>query len=189
MNQCLRALRPPAISLVAARMSFGFPHGEDVSASGLEDDWKERYTELRKDYDSLEAKIVSLRPREYPITDDKIIKAYRTIRRNTDMWIDELQDTERRGFKAKLQGMHSSQRDSLSEVVRFRDGCLDDRWLKSLGKEETAIYVILESIISSWLRIMLDRPYPLGILPTYMPIFYQMELAMHGMPRVMSNPS
>lgn len=147
----------------------------DPSSSETEEDGellRRRYNDLRADCEKLEARVVALAQREYQITDDKITKAFHRIRDGLDIWIDGLQEDDRKDFKANYQA-NIKARDRLGIFAKlgFKDGCLELRWEEKLGDQETCIYVILGMVITNFLkRLHVERPYPLG-LKEYQEIF------------------
>lgn len=134
--------------------------------------WRERYTRLERAYERLEGQVVALAAREYQITDDKITNKYRQIRDGIDIWIDELQEEERQEFKAIYRNcLESNHREKIFADLGLRAGCLDRRWEEKLGRLETCIYVVLGMVISSYLRQIFERDYPLGITPSQVDFF------------------
>jgi hypothetical protein len=126
--------------------------------------WQERYKSLRMDYEKLEARIFALAQREYQITDDKITKKYRQIRDGLDIWIDGLQEDDRKDFRSIYQAnLQKRGRKELFTDVGFRGDCLDERWEEELGRQETCIYVVLGMVIANFVKDLLSKAYPLGV--------------------------
>ncbi|CAG8951332.1 hypothetical protein HYFRA_00008082 [Hymenoscyphus fraxineus] len=120
---------------------------------------------LQEDNERLSARVVSLAQGEYQITDDKITAKFREIRDGIDIWIDELQDDERRNFKTTYSSfLRKQDREGIFNYLGFRAGFLDENWGEELGRLETCIYVILGMVISNRLRRgLLNGKYPFGL--------------------------
>lgn len=154
--------------------------------------WQEKYDKLQQenerlheDNERLSARVVSLSQGEYQITDDKITKKYREIRDGIDLWIDELQDGERRDFRTNYQAvLKHKDRENMFHDLGFKAGCLDEKWEEQLGRLETCIYVILGMVIAQLLKneIFL-RNYPAGVTETQIRVLDKIHNAMVSSPQ------
>ncbi|KAE8443865.1 hypothetical protein EG329_001274 [Mollisiaceae sp. DMI_Dod_QoI] len=139
------------------------PEAYHTEAEGDEEIWQEKYKNLHLDFEKLEARVVALAQREYQITDSKITKKYQQIRDGIDIWIDELQEEDRKDFRAIYQSnLQSRDRKQLFTDVGFEAGYLNGRWKEELGKQETCLYVVLGMVIGTFLKGIFREPYPLG---------------------------
>ncbi|CAG8971872.1 hypothetical protein HYALB_00001985 [Hymenoscyphus albidus] len=135
---------------------------------------------LQEDNERLSARVVSLAQGEYQITDDKITAKFREIRDGIDIWIDELQDDERRHFKTTYSSfLRKQDREGIFYDLGFRAGFLDEKWGEELGRLETCIYVILGMVISNRLRRgLLNDKYPFGLIEYQIRFFDMIESSM-----------
>ncbi|KAK0100289.1 hypothetical protein ONS95_008248 [Cadophora gregata] len=140
----------------------------DPCSSDTEEDdnlLQRRYNSLHADYEKLEARVIALAQREYQITDDKIAKAFQKIRDGLDIWIDGLQEDDRKDFRANYHAnLQARDRVDIFDKLGFTAGCLELFWEEKLGEQETCIYVILGMVIANFLKnIDTEWLYPLGV--------------------------